>query len=38
MNIAPENRPDPKRRAVFQPSFFRGELLNFEGVTFVDLE
>ena len=29
---APENRPKPKRKLVFQPSFFRGELLNFGGV------
>ncbi len=26
-NIAPENRPGPNRKVVFQPSIFRGELL-----------
>ena len=31
-NIAPENLPSQKERIVFQPSFFRGELLNFGGV------
>ena len=31
-NIAPENWPSQKERLVFQPSFFRGELLNFGGV------
>ena len=25
--IAPENRPGPKRKLVFEPSIFRGELL-----------
>ncbi len=30
--LAPENRPKPNRKVVFQPSFFRGELLNFRGV------
>ena len=29
-NIAPENLPSQKERIVFQLSFFRGELLNFE--------
>ena len=28
----PKNRPGPKRKLIFQPSFFRGELLNFGGV------
>ena len=32
-NIAPEKLPKPNRKVVFQPSFFRGELLNFGGVT-----
>ena len=31
-NIAPENVPSQKERIVFQPSFFKGELLNFGGV------
>ena len=31
-NITPENLPGPKRKVVFQPSFFRGELLHFGGV------
>ncbi len=30
-NIARENLPDPKRKVVFQPSFFRA-MLNFGGV------
>ena len=29
---APENKPSQKERIIFQPSFFRGELLNFWGV------
>ena len=32
-NIAPENKPSKKQRIIFQPSFFRGELLNFGGAT-----
>jgi len=31
-NISPENKPS-QRKVIFQPSFFRGELLNFWGVT-----
>ena len=31
-NIALENKPSQKERIVFQPSIFRGELLNFGGV------
>ena len=30
-NIAPENR-ESQRKLIFQPSIFRGELLNFQGV------
>jgi len=33
-NIAPEKLPKPNRKVVFQPSFFRGELLNFGRVFF----
>ena len=28
-NIAPENRPKPNRKVVFQPSIFRGENVSF---------
>ena len=31
-NIAPKNIPSQKERIVFQPAFFRGELLNFGSV------
>jgi len=31
-NIVPEKLPGPKRKVVFQPPFFRGELLHFRGV------
>ena len=30
---APKNRLAPKRKLIFQPSFFRGELLNFGDVS-----
>ena len=30
-NIAPENRPGPKRKLVFQPSIFRCENVSFRG-------
>ena len=36
-NIAPENRESQKERIIFQPSIFRGELLNFQGVLIVYL-
>ena len=29
-NIAPENKPSQKERLIFQPSFFRSELLDFQ--------
>ena len=29
--MAPEQMPSPKGNLDFQPSFFRGEMLNFEG-------
>ena len=29
--LAPEKLPKPNRKVVFQPPFFRGELLNFRG-------
>ena len=33
-NIAPENRPKPNRKVVFQPSIFRGEHVSFrEGIS-----
>ena len=32
-NIAPEKLPKPNRKVVFQPPFFRGELLNFGEVS-----
>ena len=32
-NIAPENRPGPKRKLIFQPSIFRGGNVSFrEGI------
>ena len=30
--LVPEKLPSQKDRMIFQPSFFRGELLNFKGV------
>ena len=33
-NIAPENRPKPKRKVVFQPSIFRGHVSFREGMHF----
>ena len=36
-NIAPENVPGPKRRVVFQPSFFRGYDKLREGSTYLQL-
>ena len=32
-NVAPENRPKPNRKVVFQPSICRGELLVLGSVT-----
>ena len=33
INISPLKSYHAKRRVIFQPSFFRGELLNFQGVS-----
>ena len=37
LNIAPEKLPGPNRKVVFQPPFFRGELLNFGGGSLLSL-
>ena len=34
--IAPKNRPGPKNNFIFQPPFFRGELLVFGGAAWKD--
>ena len=36
-NVALEHFPSQKERIVFQPSFFRGDLLNFRGGMFAFL-
>ena len=35
--MAPKKLPKPKRKFIFQPSFFRGKLLNFQGVWYIFL-